>query len=155
MLKQIVTAKHYIMGLKTLFFLEIRDIPSRAGYQCVISMTHASKDSIWDTKDHNGTSLWQWLSSIAFNSSDPGKFEWNFRYVILVFHGWSISCEIALIWMSLYFTDDQWTLVHVMAWCRQATRHCLSQWWPRSLLLCGVTRPQWVNLWALGDMLVL
>ena len=49
------------------------------------------------------------------NSLDPGKFEWNFRYVIfkqiLVIDGRGISCEIALIWMSLGFTDDQSTLV--------------------------------------------
>ena len=40
----------------------------------------------------------------------PGKFIWNFRYVIfkriLVIDGWGISCEIALIWMSLDFTDE-------------------------------------------------
>ena len=41
--------------------------------------------------------------------------------------GWGISSEIALIWMSLDFTDDQSTLVQVMAWCRQATSHYLSQ----------------------------
>ena len=39
------------------------------------------------------------------NSSAPGKFELNFRYVIfkriLVIDGWGISCEIALIWMTL------------------------------------------------------
>ena len=35
-------------------------------------------------------------------------------------NGWSISCEMALIWMSLGFTDDQSTVVQVMAWCRQA-----------------------------------
>ena len=61
----------------------------------------------------------QWVNSLA-----PGKFEWNFtfRYVILkwilVIDGWGISCEIALIWMSLDFTDDQSTLVEVMACCR-------------------------------------
>ena len=27
-------------------------------------------------------------------------------------------------------TDDKSTLVHVMAWCRQATSHYLSQYWP-------------------------
>ena len=64
---------------------------------------------------------------------------------ILVIDGWGISFEIALIWMSLDFTDDQSTLVQVMAWCRQATSHYLSQSWPRSLLPYGVTRPQWVN----------
>ena len=78
------------------------------------------------------------------NSLVPGKFEWNFRHVIfkqiLVIDGWSISCEIALIWMSLDFTDDQSTLVQVMAWCRLATSHYLSQCWPRSLSPCGVTR---------------
>ena len=36
-------------------------------------------------------------------------------------------------------------LVQVMAWCRQATSHYLSQYWPRSMLPNGITRPQWVN----------
>ena len=44
--------------------------------------------------------------------------------------------------MSLNFTIDESTSVQVMAWCRQATRHYLSQCWPRSLLPYGVTRPQ-------------
>ena len=34
---------------------------------------------------------------------------------ILVIDGWDISCEIALIWMSLDLTDDQSKLVQVMA----------------------------------------
>ena len=45
----------------------------------------------------------------------------------------------------LGFIDDQSTLVQVMAWCRQATSHYLSQCWPRFLSPYGVTRPQWVN----------
>ena len=49
------------------------------------------------------------------NSLAPGKFEQNFIYVIfkriLVIDGWGIACEIVLIWMSLNFTDDQWTSV--------------------------------------------
>ena len=77
-----------------------------------------------------------------FNSLAPGKFEWNFMCVIfrwiLVTDGWGISCEIALIWMSLDFTDDQSTLV-------QAPSHYLSQCWPRSMSPNGVTSPQWVN----------
>ena len=60
--------------------------------------------------------------------------------------GWGISCEIALIWISLDFTDDQSKLFQVMAWCCQATSHYLSQCWPRSLLPYNVTRPEWVNL---------
>ena len=89
------------------------------------------------------------ISAGVFNSLAPGKFEWNLRHVILkqilVIDGWVISREIALIWISLVFTDDQSTLVRVMAWCRQATSHYLSQWWPWSLSPCGITRPQWVN----------
>ena len=91
---------------------------------------------------------------LLFNSLAPGKIEWNFRYVIfeqiLVIDGWVISCEIALIWMSLDFTDDQWTLVQVMAWCRQATSHYLSQCWLSSLLPYGIDRPQCVNSLAPG-----
>ena len=64
---------------------------------------------------------------------------------ILVIDGSRICCESAPIWMSLDFTDDQSTLVQVMAWCRQATSHNLSQCWHRSLLSYGVIRPQWVK----------
>ena len=64
-----------------------------------------------------------------------------------VINGWGISCELALRWTSFDLTDKS-TLAQVMAWCRQATSHYLSQCWPRSMLQNGVTRPQWVNsLW--------
>ena len=83
------------------------------------------------------------------NSLAPGRFEWNFRHVIfkqiLVIDDWGISCEIALTWKPHDLTDDKSTLVQVMAWCRQATSHYLSQCWPSSLSPYGVTRPQWVN----------
>ena len=59
--------------------------------------------------------------------------------------GWGISCKIALKWMPLDLIDDKSTLVQVMAWCRQATSHYLSQCWLSSLLPYGVARPQWVN----------
>ena len=88
-------------------------------------------------------------SSDYLNSLAPGKFAWNFRKVIfkqiLMVDVWGISCETALIWMSLDFTDDQSTLVQVMAWCRQATSHYLSQCWPRSMSPNGITRLQWVK----------
>ena len=53
--------------------------------------------------------------------------------------------KIAIRWMWLDLTDDKSTLVQVMAWCRQATSHYLSQCWPRSLSPYRVIRPQWVN----------
>ena len=65
---------------------------------------------------------------------------------ILVIGGWGIYCEITLIWMSLDFTDDQSTLVQVMACCVTATSHYLNQCWYKPMLPYGITRPQWVNV---------
>ena len=52
-----------------------------------------------------------WSDLILPNSFAPGKFEWNFRHVILkqifMIDGWGIFCEITLIWLSLDFTNDQ------------------------------------------------
>ena len=85
-----------------------------------------------------------------------------FRYVIfkqiLVTDAWVISYEIAL-YMSLDLADDQSTLVQVMAWCRQAASHYLSQCWPRSMLPYGVSWPQrvfnnivWLYHWTNADL---
>ena len=60
--------------------------------------------------------------------------------------GWDICVKIALKLMSLDLIDDKSTLVQVMACCRQATSHYLSQYWPRSMSPYGVTRPQWVKV---------
>ena len=63
----------------------------------------------------------------SVNSLAPGKFDWNIRHLIfkqiLVIDGWGISFEIALLWMSLDYTDDKSTLVQVMTWCRQANKN--------------------------------
>ena len=86
----------------------------------------------------------RWVNSLA-----PGKFEWNFRYLIFqiisVIDGWGISCEIGPRWMSFDLTDYKSTLVQVIVWYRQARSHYLSQCWPRSQSPYGVTRPQWVH----------
>ena len=70
----------------------------------------------------------------------------------LMVDGWSISCETALILMSQDFIDDQSTWVQIMAWCRQATSHYLSQCWPRSLSPYGVISPQWVTIGVLQSL---
>ena len=93
-----------------------------------------------------------------FNSLTPGRFGWKFTKVILkltlIIDDCSISCKIALRGMSLDRTDDNATLAQVMAWCRQATSHYLSQCWPRSLLPCGITSPQWVNTLILFHLFI-
>ena len=47
--------------------------------------------------------------------------------------------------MSLNLTDDESTLVQVMAWCRQATSHYLKQCWYTFMSPYGITRGQWVK----------
>ena len=93
--------------------------------------------------------IWGTAITCWFNSSARGRFQQNFRWVIFklisVTDGWGISCKIALRWTPLDLTDDKSTLVQVMAWCRQATSHYLSQCWPKSMSPNGITRPQWVN----------
>ena len=89
------------------------------------------------------------LSHCIFNSFAPGRFQIILRKVIfqqiLVIDGWRVSCKIVLKWMPTDLTDGKSTLVQIMAWCRQATSHYLSQCWPISVSPYGVIRPQWVN----------
>ena len=103
-----------------------------------------------DSTNGKCKNIFAFLSFInTINSLTPGRFQFNFRKVMFkltsVSVGWVISFEIALRWMPQDFTDDKSTLAQVLAWCRQATSHYLSQCWPRSLTPYGVTRPQWVN----------
>ena len=101
-------------------------------------------------------SIWRVLMDISymdmlftFNSFVPGRFDCslklvNFKFISMI-NILSIFCEIAIRSMPQYLTDHESTLVQVMAWCRQATSHYLSQCWPRSMSPHGVTRPQWVK----------
>ena len=86
----------------------------------------------------------KWVNSLA-----PGGFENIFQNVFFKLISWidtlSNSCETALRSMPQNPSDDKSTLVQVMAWCRQAASHYLSQCCPRSLSPYGVTRPQWVK----------
>ena len=58
----------------------------------------------------------------------------------------NIQINISLKWMPEYLTVVKWTLVQVMAWCRQATSHYLNQYWPRYPTPYSTTRQQWVNV---------
>ena len=91
--------------------------------------------------------LWHQMSLLGFSELTHwslGDFDKIIFKLILVTDGCDISSEIDLRWTSLDLSDKS-TLDQVMAWCHQATSHYLNQCWPRSLLPCGVTRPQWVN----------
>ena len=83
-------------------------------------------------------------SHTTLNSLAPGRSGFNFKSAIfnlvLLIGIFRSSYDNALRWMSRDLSEDESTLVQVMAWCRQATSHYLSQCWPRSLSPYGVTR---------------
>ena len=87
--------------------------------------------------------------AIIINSLVPGRPRCHFKTAIfnlvLLIGIFTSSKDNAMRWMPKALTNDKSTLVQVMAWCRQATSHCLSQSWPMSMSPYGVTRPQWVN----------
>ena len=80
-----------------------------------------------------------------FNSFAPGRF----------------GCGIIDTWFSNYFLwflaepppmklpSDECRCTLVMTWCRQATRHDLSQYWPRFISSKDVTGRWWVNIYWL------
>ena len=116
---------------------------------------HENNRPCFRTPKFGGSFVWTehlyvTVSSVLLTHCWPlGNLKKKIRHVIfkhiLVINAWGTSGEIALIWISLDFTDDQSTLVQVMAWCRQATSHYLSQCWLRSVSPYGVTRPQGVK----------
>ena len=91
------------------------------------------------------------------NSLAPGRSEYNSKSVIfnlVLLIGVFRSYDNALWWMPRDLTDDKSTLVQVMAWCRQATSHYLSQCWLSTLSPYGVARPQWVEVTCKSHVLV-
>ena len=58
----------------------------------------------------------------------------------------NISSEIDLSWMAGNVCEEESTLIQVMAWCREATRHSLSQYWPWSLSPYNITRPLYIDM---------
>ena len=94
---------------------------------------------------------------LTINSLDPGRSEGDSKKVtfnlVLLIGIFKSSHDNALWWMPQDLTNDKSTLVQVMAWCRQATSHYLSQCWLNSLSPYGVTRPQWVNSLWLSDII--
>ena len=96
-----------------------------------------------------GLTLTKQNQSWTINSLAPGRTECDYKNwilnLVLLIGIFRYSYDNALKWIPQDLTDDESTLVKVMAWCRGATSPNLSQCWPRSLSTYGVTRPQWVN----------
>ena len=95
----------------------------------------------------NHISMMPVVDSLGLNSLASGRFENNFQNVFFKLISWidtlSNSCETVLKRMPQNPSDDKSTLVQVMAWCRQATGHYLSQCCPRSLSPYASLRWKW------------
>ena len=81
------------------------------------------------------------LEMLPFNSLTSERCHSNFKSMIfnLIIQKIDWACEIAFRWMAHNLTNKKSTLVQVMACCHQATSHCLSQCWPRSISSYGFT----------------
>ena len=132
---------------------------------CNISVTYADMET-WTSAKLDLTSLsWVWpnddtvsyglANSIAYGSYlYLAKITWF--YAFLADNGTlqlSSHCESGIVGMDL--ADDKSTLVQVMAWCRKATSHYLSQCWHGSMSPFRVTKPQWADSNCESDMHVM
>ena len=95
------------------------------------------------------TSVTSLLFMFTFNSLVPGRCGSYFKSIhfrlIIPNNSLGSRCHIALRWMSQNLTNEKSALIQVMACCCQATSYYLSQCWPRSMSLQGITMPQWVK----------
>ena len=89
-----------------------------------------------------------YVTMVDINSLAPGSEQDSKNAIFnldLLIGSFRSFYDNALLWMPQDLTDDKSILVQVMAWCRQATSHYLSQCWLSLLSPYGVARPQWVN----------
>ena len=89
-----------------------------------------------------------YLLTLTINSLTPGRYGSDSKSAILYNRSLGTPCENPYQWMLQNLTKEKSTLVQVMAWCRQATSHYLSQCWPKSMWPYCVTTPQWVNVFV-------
>ena len=97
----------------------------------------------------NYTVQWHKCCRGTRSSLAPGRCGRNFNIILFKLISWTdiscAACKIVERWIPQNSTDDESTLVQVMAWCHQATNHYLSQCWSRTMSPYGITMPQWAK----------
>ena len=78
------------------------------------------------------------------NSSSPEIYGSDFKcaimQLIVMTDILSIASGITLRWIPQDFSNNKSVLVEVMAWCREATSHYLTQYWSSPILPYGITK---------------
>ena len=97
----------------------VKTVPYMCHKTCLLTLTHWPLGDLNEILDKQFLNWFQWLVAEASFVKLP-----------------SDECHWTLL---------KSTLVQVMAWCRQATSHYLSQCWLSSLSLYGIAGPQWVK----------
>ena len=84
-------------------------------------------------------------SSVVPLTKDQGCGTLVFPLLLTRTNSWRVlsndTREVLKLMLSHYNDFDKSTFVQVMAWCRQATSHYLSHWWPILMSPYGVTMP--------------
>ena len=72
---------------------------------------------------------------------------WNSHFQTQIFNCSSCRTEVALRWTPQNLSDQKSTQVQVMTWCRHATSHYLSWYWPKFLspYHMAIASLQWVK----------
>ena len=101
-----------------------------------LGVAHVSNVNKYDNKEKRKECLHLVMCYITLsilNPLAPGNFEFHSINVIfnlgLLIDIFRSSNDNVLRWFTQNLTEDQSTLVQVMAWCHQATSHYLSQSW--------------------------
>ena len=97
-------------------------------------------------KAHSGrwTSLIRCLLKFIANYAGFGHWPqqrgmaWNFKHIFVISIS-SIFFEIAPRWIAQEHSNDNITLVQIMAWGHQALCHCATPSWPISMRQYGIT----------------
>ena len=125
--------------LAVLIFITIFDLKQPKGNKQIWEAPSVVFQAIW----WGSLRFKRFLQSI--NSLAPGRSKYDSKSVIfnlvLLISIFRSSHDNVLRWMPQDLSDDKSTLIQVMAWCRQATSHYLSQCWLSSLTPYDVTRP--------------
>ena len=107
----------------------------------------------WKQKLQNHMSSQE--EAFAVNSLAPGRTGCHFKGAIFnlvsLIRFFISSNDYAPRWMPWDIRDHKSTLVQVMAWSCQPPSHYMRQCWPSSTSPYGVSRQQWVKLFAISN----
>ena len=115
-------------------------IPKCSAFRIKRGKQNAHESTLYLVYEDGVSGVLYGFNSLAPRRSECDSKNVNFNLVLLI-GIFRSSHDNVLQWMPQDLTDDKSRLVQLMAWCRQATSHYMSQCWISSLSLYSVARP--------------